>query len=255
MDTVLVAVGGGGLMAGVAAALAGRARVIAVEPERCPTLHAALAAGGAGGRRVGGIAADSLGASRIGVGLLGDGQGDRDELGAGAGRGDRPGPRPAVAELRVLAEYGGAAALAALITGAYLPEPGERVAAVVCGGNTDPAAVLSRPAPDPGRPAATAGGAAVRAHGAAARAGGVSGCGCARRGRPERDKQRHAAHHGHPGRGTEELDRALLGLAGQPLGADPLGELVERRRPAACGWPRSRAGSGRGPGDASRAAP
>jgi threonine dehydratase len=45
----------------------------------------------------------------------------------------------------VLAEYGGAAALAALLTGAYLPEPGERVAAVVCGGNTDPAAVARDP--------------------------------------------------------------------------------------------------------------
>ena len=145
VDTVLVATGGGGLVAGIAAALADRARVVAVEPERCPTLHAALAAGKPVDVEVGGIAADSLGAGRIGVGLLGDRPGDRDELGAGAGRGDRPGPRAAVGELRVLAEYGGAAALAALVTGAYLPDPGERVAAVVCGGNTDPAAVLHDP--------------------------------------------------------------------------------------------------------------
>ena len=66
MDTVLVATGGGGLIAGVAAALAGRARAIAVEPERCPTLHKALAAGTPVDVDVGGIAADSLGASRIG---------------------------------------------------------------------------------------------------------------------------------------------------------------------------------------------
>ena len=71
VDTVLVATGGGGLIAGIAAALAGRARVIAVEPERCPTLHAALAAGAPVDVDVGGIAADSLGAEPDRVGLLG----------------------------------------------------------------------------------------------------------------------------------------------------------------------------------------
>ena len=65
-DTVLVAVGGGGLVAGVAAALHGIARIVAVEPERCPALHAALAAGGPVDVPVSGVAADSLGARRIG---------------------------------------------------------------------------------------------------------------------------------------------------------------------------------------------
>jgi len=146
VDTVLVATGGGGLIAGIAAALADRARVIAVEPERCPTLHAALTAGAPVDVDVGGIAADSLGASRIGSVCW--------EIAQATGMSSVLVPYEAIArargrlwsELRVLAEYGGAAALAALVTGAYLPEPGERVAAVVCGGNTDPSAVLSDPA-------------------------------------------------------------------------------------------------------------
>jgi threonine dehydratase len=145
VDTVLVATGGGGLVAGIAAALAGRARVVAVEPERCPTLHAALAAGKPVDVEVGGIAADSLGAGRVGSVCW--------EVARATGMGSVLVPDEAIArargrlwsQLRVLAEYGGAAALAALITGAYLPEPGERVAAVVCGGNTDPATVLADP--------------------------------------------------------------------------------------------------------------
>ena len=119
--------------------------VVGVEPHGCPTLHAALQAGRPVDVEVGGIAADSLGARRIGEvcwAVAGE-TGLRSVLV----------PDEAIArargrlwgELRVLAEYGGAAALAALVTGAYLPEPGERVAAVVCGGNTDPAAVLADP--------------------------------------------------------------------------------------------------------------
>ena len=108
-----------------------------MEPEGCPTLHAALAAGGPVDVEVGGIAADSLGARRVGdvCWAVARETGLRSVLV----------PDDAVArvrrrlwgELRVLAEYGGAAALAPLLTGAYLPERGERVAAVVCGGNTD----------------------------------------------------------------------------------------------------------------------
>ena len=119
--------------------------MIAVEPERCPTLHAALTAGTPVDVDVGGIAADSLGAGRIGSVCW--------EIAQATGMSSVLVPDEAIArargrlwsELRVLAEYGGAAALAALITGAYLLDPGERVAAVVCGGNTDPAAVLSDP--------------------------------------------------------------------------------------------------------------
>lgn len=145
VDTVLVAVGGGGLAAGIAAALAGRARTIGVEPESCPTLHEARKAGKPVPVDVSGIAADSLGAARLGEVCWQVAQ-ETDMASVLV-------PDEAIArararlwqELRILAEYGGATALAPLLTGAYLPEPGERVAAVICGGNTDPAAVLDDP--------------------------------------------------------------------------------------------------------------
>jgi Threonine dehydratase len=139
LDTVLVAVGGGGLAAGVAAALEGRARVVTVEPELIPTLHRALAAGRPVDVPVGGVAVDSLGATRTGDICL--------AVARRAGVTSVLVPDEAIVrtrrllwqELRVAAEPGGATALAALLCGAYRPEPGERVVAVVCGGNTDPA--------------------------------------------------------------------------------------------------------------------
>ncbi len=138
LDTVLVAVGGGGLSAGVAAALGGRARVVAVEPESIPTLHAALEAGEPVDVEVSGVASDSLGAKRIGeiaFGIL-----------SGAGVTSVLVSDTAIIEarqrlwdrLRLAAEHGGATAVAALSGGAYAPQPGERVGVVVCGGNTDP---------------------------------------------------------------------------------------------------------------------
>jgi threonine dehydratase len=137
-DTVLVAVGGGGLLEGIATWVAGRVRVVAVEPERCPTLAAAIERGEPVDVEVGGIAADSLGARRVSASAL-----------AAAGRAGAASvlvPDEAIAaarrrlweELRVVAEPGGACALAALLEGAYRPSPRERVAVVVCGGNTDP---------------------------------------------------------------------------------------------------------------------
>jgi threonine dehydratase len=139
VDTVLVAVGGGGLLAGVAAALDGQARVVGVEPTGAPTLHAALAAGGPTDVAVSGVAADSLGARRLGriahdvavrcdvTSLLVT---DDDLVAARRWLWDR---------YRLVVEHGAAAALAALTAGAYRPEPGERVAVVLCGANTDPA--------------------------------------------------------------------------------------------------------------------
>lgn len=138
VDTVVVAVGGGGLYAGVAAAVRGRARVVAVEPERAPTMHAALAAGGPVDVAVGGVAADSLGARRLGehawaaiaaeppVTVLVD---DEAILEA---------RRRLWREHRLVAEHGAATALAGLGGGGYAPQHGERVAVVVCGANTDP---------------------------------------------------------------------------------------------------------------------
>ena len=137
-DTVLVAVGGGGLMAGVASALHGSARVIAVEPETIPTLHSALAAGGPVDVAVSGIAADSLGARRVGQIAYAT------AVGAGVGSvlvSDRAvieARRRLWDEHRIVVEHGTAAALAALISGAYRPAPGERVVVLLCGANTDP---------------------------------------------------------------------------------------------------------------------
>ncbi|GAA3146240.1 threonine/serine dehydratase [Planomonospora alba] len=139
VDTVLVAVGGGGLVAGITAALGGRARVVAVEPELIPTLNRALAAGGPVRVGVGGVGADALGASRIGRIAY--------DVASAAGVESVLVPDGAIVEARrelwrscrVAAEHAGAAALAALRCGAYVPSPGERVAVVVCGGNTDPA--------------------------------------------------------------------------------------------------------------------
>ncbi|HEY2690353.1 MAG TPA: threonine/serine dehydratase [Streptosporangiaceae bacterium] len=139
LDTVLVAVGGGGLMAGIAAATEGRARVVGVEPATIPTLHAALAAGQPADVPVSGIAADSLGASRLGdiafevatrTGVRSVLVDDADIIAARLTLWDR---------YRLAVEHGGATAFAALAAGAYRPGEGERVAVVVCGANTDPA--------------------------------------------------------------------------------------------------------------------
>jgi threonine dehydratase len=141
LDTVLAAVGGGGLMAGIAAATEGKASVVAVEPHTAPTLNAALAAGRPVDVDVSGIAADSLGASRIGdipwavsqrTGVRSVLVDDADIVAARRLLWDR---------YRLAVEPGGATALAALLTGAYQPRDGERIAVVLCGANTDPATV------------------------------------------------------------------------------------------------------------------
>jgi threonine dehydratase len=143
VDTVLIAVGGGGLMAGVAAALEGRARVVAVEPESCPTLHSALAAGGPVDVEVSGVAADSLGARRVGTiaydvavrtGVHSLLVSDDAIVAARRALWDR---------YRVLVEHGTAAAYAALLTGAHTPAAGDRVALVLCGANTDPSTLVA----------------------------------------------------------------------------------------------------------------
>jgi threonine dehydratase len=139
VDTVLVAVGGGGLMAGVATAVEGRARVVGVEPVAAPTLHDALAAGGPVDVAVSGVAADSLGARRLGsiawetarrTGVRSVLVDDADILAA---------RRQVWERYRLVLETGAAAPVAALLSGQYRPEDGERVAVVLCGANTDPA--------------------------------------------------------------------------------------------------------------------
>jgi threonine dehydratase len=138
VDTVLVAVGGGGLMAGVATAVAGRARVVGVEPTGAPTLHAALAAGAPVDVEVSGVAADSLGARRLGAIAWDVAQ----RTGVGSVLVDDAALVDARRQVwdryRVVVETGAAAPMAALLSGAYVPADGERVAVVLCGANTDP---------------------------------------------------------------------------------------------------------------------
>ena len=139
VDTVLVAVGGGGLMAGIAAAVEGRAKVVAVEPEGAPTLHAALRAGIPVDVAVSGVAADSLGARSVGaIGFaVAVRTGVESVLVTDA---DIVAARSALWNgYRIVVEHGAAAAYAALLSGAYVPGPGERVAVLLCGANTDPA--------------------------------------------------------------------------------------------------------------------
>lgn len=140
-ETLLVAVGGGGLIGGIAAWTAGRRRIVAVEPEACPCLHNALMAGHPVDAPVGGIAADSLGAKRIGetaFPIL------RHYVAAALLVPDeaiRAAQRALWRACRIVAEPGGAAALAALLAGAYRPAADERVAVLVCGANCDPGTV------------------------------------------------------------------------------------------------------------------
>jgi threonine dehydratase len=137
LDTVLVAVGGGGLVAGIALWFHGRVKVVAVEPQGSRALHAARAAGRPVDVEVGSVAVDSLGAKRVGelVHVIA-----RDHVADVVLV-----PDSAIVEaqkrlwsrLRIAAEPGGATALAALIAGQYRPQPGERVGVLVCGGNVD----------------------------------------------------------------------------------------------------------------------
>lgn len=138
-DTVLVSVGGGGLIGGIAAWYAGSAHVIGVEPFGCPTLHAAREAGEPVDVRTSGVARDSLGARRLGAiawehaaaGHISDSVLVDDEAIVDA-------RRWLWREARLATEPGTAAAVAALRTGTYKPERGETVVVVLCGANADP---------------------------------------------------------------------------------------------------------------------
>ena len=136
LDTLLVAVGGGGLLGGIAAWYRGRVKLIGVEPEAAPTLTRALEAGRPVDAEAGGIAADSLAPRRVGergfplvqrfvnqVVLVSD-----DDI--------HQAQQSLWRVLRIVAEPGGAAAFAALLSGRYRPREGERVGVLICGGNT-----------------------------------------------------------------------------------------------------------------------
>jgi len=137
LDSVLIAVGGGGLIGGAAAWYHERVRVISVEPERAPTLQKALAAGTVVDVETGGVAADSLGARRVGELMFPIAQKfvpqallvSDDQIVAAQ--------NTLWQKLRLIAEPGGATALAALLSGVYKPHAGERVGVVLCGANAD----------------------------------------------------------------------------------------------------------------------
>jgi threonine dehydratase len=136
LDTLLVSVGGGGLIGGIAAWCAGRPRVIGVEPEAAPTLTRALEAGKPVDAPAGGIAADSLAPRRVGELMFPIAQAHIARVLLVSDAAIRQAQDALWATLRVVAEPGGAAAFSALLSGAYLPAPGERVGVVVSGGNT-----------------------------------------------------------------------------------------------------------------------
>ena len=140
-DTILIAVGGGGLIAGAMAWLGGRRKLVAVEPETACALHAALAAGTPVDVEVSGVAASALGASRLGdicFGLASDlGKKQQIETVLVSDRAITAAQRSLWQNLRLAVEPGGAATIAALMSGAYRSQQGERVAALLCGANVD----------------------------------------------------------------------------------------------------------------------
>ena len=136
LDTLLVAVGGGGLLGGIAAWYAGRIKIVGVEPEAAPTLTRALEAGHPVDAEAGGIAADSLAPKRVGALMFPLAQSYMDHVVLVSDEAIQSAQEMLWTVLRVAAEPGGAAALAALLTRRYQPKPRERVGVLVCGGNT-----------------------------------------------------------------------------------------------------------------------
>jgi threonine dehydratase len=138
---ILVATGGGGLVGGIAAWYAGSAKIISVEPDGCPALHNALKAGRPVEAPVGGLAADSLGARQVGSLMFPIAQ---THVAAAVLVPDAAivaAQRTIWERVRLVAEPGGATALAALLCGAFTPPAGARVGVLVCGANADPTKV------------------------------------------------------------------------------------------------------------------
>jgi threonine dehydratase len=136
LDTLLVACGGGGLIGGIAGWYRGGIRIVGVEPELCPTLHRALQAGHPVDTESGGIAADSLAPKSVGQLMFPIAQKWVERVVLVPDEAITAAQRALWSVARVVAEPGGAAALAALLSGAYRPAPDERVGVLVCGANT-----------------------------------------------------------------------------------------------------------------------
>jgi len=136
LDALLVAVGGGGLIGGIAAWYASSARIVAVEPEGAPTLAEALKAGAPVDAATGSVAADSLAPRRVGELMFPIARAHVDRVVLVTDDAIRLAQRALWEGLRIVAEPGGCAAFSALLSGAYRPASGERVGVVISGANT-----------------------------------------------------------------------------------------------------------------------
>ena len=136
LETLLVSVGGGGLIGGIAAWYAGGVRIVGVEPIAAPTLHDALAAGRPVDAETGSIAADSLAPRRVGDLMFPLARRHVERVALVTDDAIRGAQEALWNAIRIVAEPGGTAAFAALWSGAYEPQPGERVGVVISGGNT-----------------------------------------------------------------------------------------------------------------------
>lgn len=134
-DTILIAVGGGGLIAGALAWFGSSKKIVGVEPANCPTLHTALAKGKPVDIKTSGIAANALGARRIGDICFELAQKSGISTTLVSDQAIKDAQKALWQETRMLVEPAGAIALAALMVGAYQPEPGEKVAVLICGAN------------------------------------------------------------------------------------------------------------------------
>jgi threonine dehydratase len=136
LDTILVAVGGGGLIGGVATWYQSKSKIVGVEPETCNCLHAALASGDIITIKPSGLAADSLGASSAGSLMFPIAQKFIDHVALINDEDIRNAQRYLWTNAQIVTEPGGAAAFAALLSGSYKPVRNERVGVIVCGANT-----------------------------------------------------------------------------------------------------------------------
>ena len=137
LDTILVAVGGGGLLGGIASWFGREVRVVGVEPEHAPTLYSALQAGKPVDVEVAGVAADALGARRIGTLAFNVATRFVERVQLVSDEAIRDAQRRLWEDLRMVVEPAGATALAALLSGHYQPQKDERIGVVLCGANAD----------------------------------------------------------------------------------------------------------------------
>lgn len=136
LDKILVAVGGGGLIGGIASWYHSKSKIVGVEPETCNCLHTALSAGSAVTTKPSGLATDSLGASAAGSLMFPIAQKYVDHVALVTDEDIRNAQRWLWTHVQIVTEPGGATAFAALLSGSYKPTKGERVGVIVCGANT-----------------------------------------------------------------------------------------------------------------------